>query len=1334
MERGCYSRAGQPPSLTAMALVASPSLRPLLKIEGNDLAESLPPGHEFASTLDQARPAIRRAIAATGRIELGDRSEYKWAGCGFLSGQALVVTAGHTADLIAPSGDRGILRHSPVFRLGVHIGEGPAYQIVSCRLRHPVLDLAVLELASIPDIQALSIDAAMGVAGETVAVIAGNAADARNSSPWLDLLGNVEEGRKMFAPGRILGHSADRYHAKGTWSLNHDCATLGGSAGAPLLHLGSGHIVGCHFGGLLGQENYAVPASELALDPRIRALGLDFTGGLPDPDPLAFGTDYTDGWGSAPESNVWGARERMLEETELKRVHQQLAARYPDLDDALENLRQRGPEYADAIDSQPGRGRVSDSAYLGAILDSMNRRGLLGPDLVSDLLASEDSAGWSESAAPPAPLPGGVLSEATLDAVTAVLPDAAFPYVLGSPLASQLVGPDGTMDPLPTIVRRLARSSSEEARETLGWLLHAVANREDAPAMLTPIAAALDELDMPHPTKVARPPEPDPGQIVDISFLSAGLAAARSVGRVRYGGTSSTDQKAFSRAAGSTGWLIAPDIVVAPAHIVTDGTRLLSRDEVNVSEFRIEFDDGAGQATAATAATEVALLNFSTDLMLLRLTEPVTDRAPLQLDLTRPSKGPVAAIHYPNLGPKALSYLGGQILSNDGHEVWYMLATTRGSAGAPVFNQTWKVVATHRAASRSVDESGKPLAVKLGTSVEALVGVLRDLPSTSWLWRRICGAQESLRSIDPVLLSPQDDVARPALLTVVDESIQVGPMPGLTIISRDRESLTVLVSSSAARKLAATPDIVSLTASGTAHQPECRRSLPFIGVPLDRAGIDETGDHALVALIDDGIDPFHLAFRDAQGASRVDIYWDQRDTTVAPSEPALTRSAEAAALVTRLGIHGGAVYVSADFDALADNEKAALRRGVDHGTAVASIAAGRATGSHPLHFSGGLAPDARLIVVRFDTGGQTIGASVGHQHALRVIALRAGELGLPVVVNISNGTNSGAHDGTSIVERECARFLEEPNRAIVKSAGNELGAGRHAQFDIVDTSTRALKWVSKPSTLPAREGASDELELWFGSHNVYDFVLEDANRKRTGVFPVMRALTEQLSTLNEIRAKYEHIAATTNPSKSRLSITITPGKKKAVQAGDDWKLIITPRDFRGRDTFHAWFEEQPDRQLSFKADVETKYTITIPGTGREVITVGAIEAEPGRMAFENGSSGPNTDGYKKPDLVAPGVQVAAARAGTERDVMPEARSGTSFAAPHVAGAIALAFSMAHKLGAAGAPVLALTHGEIRQLLLNSLDAFNVDGDPVRGFGSLNVRALLDAVRDRISSL
>jgi subtilisin family serine protease len=76
-----------------------------------------------------------------------------------------------------------------------------------------------------------------------------------------------------------------------------------------------------------------------------------------------------------------------------------------------------------------------------------------------------------------------------------------------------------------------------------------------------------------------------------------------------------------------------------------------------------------------------------------------------------------------------------------------------------------------------------------------------------------------------------------------------------------------------------------------------------------------------------------------------------------------------------------------------------------------------------------------------------------------------------------------------------------------------------------------------------------------------------------------------------------------------------------------------------------------------------------PGTGPDVITVGAIEARPQPAVYEKGSLGPNAAGIMKPDLVAPGINIAAARAGTDADVMSEARSGTSFAAPHVAGCL-----------------------------------------------------------------
>jgi hypothetical protein len=1301
-----------------MALILARE-RPLLEVRDGQVVPGRNRGSELVAALEEAGPAITRAIRATGRIELDDHPHLTWTGCGFLAGPGLVVTAGHVADTIFPSGSRGTVRHGPVLRLGERMGEGPAHRIVGCLNRHPVLDLAVLEIEGDTYPEALSLEpAAPEPEGQAAAVVAYFTEDPRNDTTQVRQLGEFEVGQKVVAPGRLLGHSVDRYHDRGTWSLTHDCTTLGGAAGAPVVNLGTGNVQGCHFGGRFEHENYAVPVSELVLDPRIRSIGLSFTGPLPDPDPVAFGSAYFD----AKTSVAGPGATTRLDATALGTIGKQLMAVRAGLDGALAFLRELGAPYAEVVEAQPGRGRVPDEEFLDAVLDTLNRSGLLVTEVVSQLLPDEEVV-----TAETVPVPGDSrrgLSDGTLDALTAVLPSDTLAYVVGSPFTAQLTGPDGTIDPLPATVRRLARSGTDEATAALEWLLRAVADRQGATEP-EPLDAALDELGQHLPERPTLA-EPRTGDMVDISFLSAGLAAARSVGRVRYDD------------AGSTGWLVAPDLVVAPAHLTMWSgrgeapSRLVTPHDVDLTGFRVEFDaDDATRPRLVVAVAAIELLDFSIDLTILRLVDRLTDRDPLQMDLDRPTSGPVAAIHFPGLGAQTLSYAGGRLLANDGHDVTYALATARGSAGAPVFNQGWRVVATHRATFGRADPLAGDVVTKLGTSVEALIGSLRGAVDTQPLWRRICGAQKALRTIDPVLLSADPALRQPAVLVVADEATEVPDIPGMSVITRTGDLLSVLVDASASRELGTTPGVVSLTASGTAMRKECRTSLPFVGVPLDRSGIDDDGDHAIVAVIDEGIDPFHEAFLDGSGRTRIDLYWDQLDGAVAADAPAHTLSQPSRELVARHDIKGGAVYLAADLDGLAGPDRARLRAGVGHGTAVASIAAGRSTGENPPLFGGGLAPGARLIVVRYDTNGMSIGASNGHLQALRVVGARATELGLPVVVNISNGMNAGAHDGSAELERACARFVDRPGRAVVKSAGNEGGAGRHAQFTVVDQSERVLRWNSTPATRPAREGATDELELWFDTYNIYSFQIQDPDRGLSPILAANAPTGAPLSNLNFLDAVYEQYA-TTNPSKSRLSIKVGPGQKKAVQPGV-WTLRIAATKFRAEDGFHAWLEEQPGRILTFMADSVEACTITIPGTGKEVITVGAIAPQPGRALFNESSRGPNAEGHMKPDLVAPGVDIAAARAGSDDEVMAEASSGTSLAAPHVTGAIAMAFSMAHKSAASTGNAFGLNQAAVRKLLIDSSDDLKPKGSVDRGFGTLNVRAFLGAVRERLDS-
>ncbi|MEW2527353.1 S8 family serine peptidase [Streptomyces sp. NPDC047071] len=84
-------------------------------------------------------------------------------------------------------------------------------------------------------------------------------------------------------------------------------------------------------------------------------------------------------------------------------------------------------------------------------------------------------------------------------------------------------------------------------------------------------------------------------------------------------------------------------------------------------------------------------------------------------------------------------------------------------------------------------------------------------------------------------------------------------------------------------------------------------------------------------------------------------------------------------------------------------------------------------------------------------------------------------------------------------------------------------------------------------------------------------------------------------------------------------------------------------------------------------------TLTTPGSAPAALTVGSVDKQ-GRIA-EDSSHGPSADGVAKPDLSAPGVEITAA-ASTDGPAGSEgngyvAMSGTSMAAPHVAGSAAL---------------------------------------------------------------
>ena len=104
------------------------------------------------------------------------------------------------------------------------------------------------------------------------------------------------------------------------------------------------------------------------------------------------------------------------------------------------------------------------------------------------------------------------------------------------------------------------------------------------------------------------------------------------------------------------------------------------------------------------------------------------------------------------------------------------------------------------------------------------------------------------------------------------------------------------------------------------------------------------------------------------------------------------------------------------------------------------------------------------------------------------------------------------------------------------------------------------------------------------------------------------------------------------------------------------------------------------------------------------------------------SYGPTRDSRDKPDLVAPGEAIIAAWGGTTDDA--ERKSGTSMAAPHVTGAIALLLSAREKQIKGAANVAQYNAAQIRAAVAQSSQNFSGHPTSALGYGVLDVEAFL----------
>lgn len=462
-----------------------------------------------------------------------------------------------------------------------------------------------------------------------------------------------------------------------------------------------------------------------------------------------------------------------------------------------------------------------------------------------------------------------------------------------------------------------------------------------------------------------------------------------------------------------------------------------------------------------------------------------------------------------------------------------------------------------------------------------------------------------------------------------------------------------------------------------------------------------TGKDVVIGIIDSGVDFLHEDFKDNNGKSRIYRYWDQSNKT---------------ATISPTPYNYGMVWTNKDID----NGLCSAVDNTGHGTNVAGVAAGngRANGKNK-----GMAPDATIIVVETNLSATNWTLTVAD--ACDYIFKVADSLGLPAVINNSNGVQFGSHDGTDPASEKIESLLDEkPGRILVASAGNSGNLGKYHIHVDVDKDT-SFYWV-KPSINGIAGVNTIYVDMWSDSIDFSNVLIGSGANLNSGNYSLRGSTL--FRNFSQIYAKA--------PGAFRDTLYGFSGKKLAFVdyyasivnhvARIEW--VVTSIDsvnyyyqFRttGKGSFDGWSGELNKRSngKTYSDFITTGLpnTSVLPAikdyvlsdtlqtifssyiSSEKVITVGNISNRysfkakdgityfsdfPKGKIFTSSSKGPNRKNIIKPDIVATGnVTLTAAplyilnNASVNNKIdeggMHYVNGGTSMSSPVIAGIAAL---------------------------------------------------------------
>ena len=508
---------------------------------------------------------------------------------------------------------------------------------------------------------------------------------------------------------------------------------------------------------------------------------------------------------------------------------------------------------------------------------------------------------------------------------------------------------------------------------------------------------------------------------------------------------------------------------------------------------------------------------------------------------------------------------------------------------------------------------------------------------------------------------------------------------------------------------------------------------------IPKSKLHDDGKNAIIGIIDvGGFDFSHSDFLDGQGESRLLSIWDQGSKFRDPPQ----------------GFDYGAEFRREHLNrALKDAKRTGIpatrlepqtqQSEASHGTHVASIAAGN-RGVCPKADIAAVLIDVPLPDDERDRRKFSFSDSSRIVHAVEYLLDVAERRNKPISINISLGTNGGAHDGSNGVCRWLDNVLSQSGRAITVAAGNagqegptddtDIGwvMGRiHTSGQIVSRGLEVeLEWIVVGNGIV--DLSENELEIWFSPQDSFSASIKPPSEdKWYDVKPQQFRRNQELSSGTRL-SMYNELFLEGNGANYisiYLSPNLEPASPQGVEAGL-WRVRLRGEEIRdGR--FHAWIERDDPVEIGRTADQRffrfpsffseksnvDSHSISSLACGRFVIAVANTDSANSNVNITS-SQGPTRDGRLKPDIAANGSNVVAAKGFSLDQEEWVSMSGTSMASPYVAGVIGLMLSTNPELSSAQC-------AGILQRTSQPLPGHDFDWRNDTGFGEINPLAAVE---------